>query len=271
MSGPRVGRSVPQSLFSAATPQEFSDTKTSNGPVGLASRKFEPPETVRSDQTGCPELEHLRERVRTDLAHRRWSVARVLNGHPHLEHRPTSTSRTAQRPGAAELGDHLGCHGVVAFLGGTLGELTRGRGPNLPGHPRRRPRAGRCSVDRSRPGKGPHRTRTCPLRRRRRGHGVVQLQCPARLNRELKAGWFRLSRFAPVAVWDAENHWIKMRLRAFEGHSVLLRALDLEIASKDADLRTEISARSAARTSGEISLAQTFPLRIGGPIRTTPW
>ncbi|PBC57967.1 hypothetical protein CJ177_09025 [Rhodococcus sp. ACPA1] len=49
-----------------------------------------------------------------------------------------------------------------------------------------------------------------------------------------------------------------MRLRAFEGHSVLLKALDLEIASKDADLRTEISARSAARTSGEISLAQTL-------------
>ncbi|KXF53858.1 hypothetical protein AXA44_07485 [Rhodococcus sp. SC4] len=55
-------------MFSAATPQEFSDTKTSNDPVGLASRKFEPPETVRSDQTACPELENLREWVRTDVA-----------------------------------------------------------------------------------------------------------------------------------------------------------------------------------------------------------
>jgi len=63
------------------------------------------------------------------------------------------------------------------------------------------------------------------------------------LNRELDAD-FDLSDFAHVAVWDAENRWIQMRLRALRSHSVLLRALDLKVTFEEGEeIRTEISTK----------------------------
>ncbi len=48
--------------------------------------------------------------------------------------------------------------------------------------------------------------------------------------------------FAHVAVWDAEQEWIEMRLRAVRPQ--LVRVLDLQIAfAEGEDLRTEISAK----------------------------
>jgi L-histidine Nalpha-methyltransferase len=63
------------------------------------------------------------------------------------------------------------------------------------------------------------------------------------VNRELDAT-FDPEAFAHVAVWDAGNEWIEMRLRADGAQRVRVRALELEVGFADGEeLRTEISAK----------------------------
>ncbi len=63
------------------------------------------------------------------------------------------------------------------------------------------------------------------------------------LNDRLGADFDR-SKFEHVAVWDADNEWIEMRLRAQEAQHVTVTdlALDIEFAEGE-ELRTEISAK----------------------------
>lgn len=50
--------------------------------------------------------------------------------------------------------------------------------------------------------------------------------------------------FVHVALWDAENEWIEMRLRAVRPVSARLAALDLPVElARDDEIRTEISAK----------------------------
>ena len=63
------------------------------------------------------------------------------------------------------------------------------------------------------------------------------------LNRDLGAD-FDVTGFAHVALWDAANEWIEMRLRATRPMSVRLPAVDLAIEFATGEqLRTEISAK----------------------------
>ena len=63
------------------------------------------------------------------------------------------------------------------------------------------------------------------------------------LNRELGAD-FDLDNYQHVAIWDAENEWIEMRLRAIAAATVTLPelALDMVLAAGE-EIRTEISAK----------------------------
>jgi L-histidine N-alpha-methyltransferase len=63
------------------------------------------------------------------------------------------------------------------------------------------------------------------------------------LNRELGAD-FVPERFAHVAVWDPDEQWIEMRLRATGAMSVRLTAIDMTVRfAADEEVRTEISAK----------------------------
>ena len=63
------------------------------------------------------------------------------------------------------------------------------------------------------------------------------------LNKQLGAN-FPLEDFRHVALWDAENEWIEMRLEALREVSVHIDDLDLEITfAAGEQLRTEISAK----------------------------
>jgi L-histidine N-alpha-methyltransferase len=63
------------------------------------------------------------------------------------------------------------------------------------------------------------------------------------INRELGAD-FDPDGFQHVAVWDARNEWIEMRLRASRPYRVTVRALDLTVDFADGEeVRTEISAK----------------------------
>ncbi|KNB53772.1 L-histidine N(alpha)-methyltransferase [Streptomyces caatingaensis] len=63
------------------------------------------------------------------------------------------------------------------------------------------------------------------------------------VDRELGAD-FDPDDFDHVALWDAEQEWIEMRLRARRAVTVKVRALDLEVSfEKGEELRTEISAK----------------------------
>ena len=63
------------------------------------------------------------------------------------------------------------------------------------------------------------------------------------LNKQLGAN-FPLEDFRHVALWDAENQWIEMRLEALRALSVHIDDLDLEITfAAGEQLRTEISAK----------------------------
>jgi L-histidine N-alpha-methyltransferase len=76
------------------------------------------------------------------------------------------------------------------------------------------------------------------------------------LDRELKAD-FDLDAFDHVALWDAENEWIEMRLRSRVEQSVSVAALDLEVTfAAGEDLRTEISAKfRRERVEAELAAA----------------
>ena len=63
------------------------------------------------------------------------------------------------------------------------------------------------------------------------------------LNRELGAN-FEPHDFEHVAVWDATNEWIEMRLRARRALAVRVPALDLDVTFSDGEeMRTEISSK----------------------------
>ena len=63
------------------------------------------------------------------------------------------------------------------------------------------------------------------------------------LNRELGAD-FDLDNFEHVAVWDPENEWVEMRLRATATANVTLSELALDIVVQTGEeIRTEISAK----------------------------
>ncbi len=63
------------------------------------------------------------------------------------------------------------------------------------------------------------------------------------LNRELGAD-FEVDAYAHVALWDADQEWIEMRLRAEKPMVVHLPALDLTVRfAEGEELRTEISAK----------------------------
>jgi L-histidine Nalpha-methyltransferase len=63
------------------------------------------------------------------------------------------------------------------------------------------------------------------------------------VNRELGAD-FDVEEFRHVALWDAENEWIEMRLRAERAQQVTIAGLDLVVSfAAGEELRTEISAK----------------------------
>jgi L-histidine N-alpha-methyltransferase len=63
------------------------------------------------------------------------------------------------------------------------------------------------------------------------------------LNRELGAD-FDLQNFQHIAIWDADNEWIEMRLRATDHAKVSISKLGLDIAIRAGEeIRTEISAK----------------------------
>lgn len=63
------------------------------------------------------------------------------------------------------------------------------------------------------------------------------------INRELDAD-FDVESFEHLAIWDADNEWIEMRLRATHAMTVNVRALDMTVTFDDGEeLRTEVSAK----------------------------
>jgi L-histidine N-alpha-methyltransferase len=63
------------------------------------------------------------------------------------------------------------------------------------------------------------------------------------VNRELGAD-FDLAAFEHVALWDAEQEWIEMRLRSVGDQRVRIADLDLDVSFADGEeLRTEVSAK----------------------------
>jgi L-histidine N-alpha-methyltransferase len=82
------------------------------------------------------------------------------------------------------------------------------------------------------------------------------------INREL-GGTFDVDAFEHVAVWDAEQEWIEMRLRSTRDQTVDVPALDLRVDfTAGEEMRTEISAKfredkvAAELTAAGLRLAQ---------------
>ncbi|MGH3344198.1 MAG: L-histidine N(alpha)-methyltransferase [Carbonactinosporaceae bacterium] len=82
------------------------------------------------------------------------------------------------------------------------------------------------------------------------------------LNRELGAS-FDVAAFAHVARWDAEQEWVEMRLRALRHQWVKVRALDLVVDfAAGEEMRTEISAKFRREgVEGELAAAGFTPRR----------
>jgi len=82
------------------------------------------------------------------------------------------------------------------------------------------------------------------------------------INRELDAD-FDLGCFEHVAVWDAEEEWVEMRLRSRRDQVVRIGALDLDVPfAAGEELRTEISAKfTRARVERECQAAGLRLLR----------
>jgi L-histidine Nalpha-methyltransferase len=76
------------------------------------------------------------------------------------------------------------------------------------------------------------------------------------VNRELDAD-FDTDEFRHVALWDAENEWIEMRLRAERAQQVTISDLDLVVSfAAGEELRTEISAKfRRERIEAELAVA----------------
>ena len=83
------------------------------------------------------------------------------------------------------------------------------------------------------------------------------------LNRQLGAD-FAVDQFQHVAVWDAANEWIEMRLRSARDQHVLIRDLDLAVHfAPGEEMRTEISAKFRPdRLAAEINAAGLATVRF---------
>jgi len=78
------------------------------------------------------------------------------------------------------------------------------------------------------------------------------------LNRELGAN-FEVDAFEHVALWDAANEWIEMRLRASRDMHVRVRALDLDVRFlAGEEMATEISAKFRTEVVDEFVTAAGF-------------
>ena len=90
------------------------------------------------------------------------------------------------------------------------------------------------------------------------------------LNRELGAD-FDVDAFEHVALWDAEQEWIEMRLRARRAMTVHVPALDLTVEfAAGEEMRTEISAKF--RRNGIREMVWRAPgssSPAGGPTRSS--
>ena len=81
------------------------------------------------------------------------------------------------------------------------------------------------------------------------------------VNRELGAD-FDPDAFAHVALWDAENEWIEMRLRSLAEQTVKVPALDLTVDfTAGEELRTEVSAKFRKEGVGAELAAAGLELR----------
>jgi L-histidine Nalpha-methyltransferase len=83
------------------------------------------------------------------------------------------------------------------------------------------------------------------------------------VNRELGAN-FDVDQFEHVAIWDAANEWIEMRLRSTRDQQVLIRDLDLTVSfAAGEEMRTEISAKfRPGALAAEIVAAGLEPVRF---------
>ncbi|MCO1660088.1 L-histidine N(alpha)-methyltransferase [Pseudonocardia humida] len=80
------------------------------------------------------------------------------------------------------------------------------------------------------------------------------------LNRELGAD-FDVDAFAHVALWDPEQEWIEMRLRAERAMTVHLDGLDLTVEfAAGEELRTEVSAKFRPERLGALLAGAGFAL-----------
>jgi L-histidine N-alpha-methyltransferase len=80
------------------------------------------------------------------------------------------------------------------------------------------------------------------------------------VNREL-GGDFDPEAFEHLAVWDADEEWIEMRLRSLREQTVHVKALDLEVAFAEGEqMRTEVSAKfTRERVERELAAAGLRP------------
>jgi L-histidine Nalpha-methyltransferase len=83
------------------------------------------------------------------------------------------------------------------------------------------------------------------------------------INTELDAD-FAVGEFGHVAVWDADQEWIEMRLRAERAQRVTVAALDLTVRfAAGEEMRTEISAKfRRAGIEAELTAAGLRPVRF---------
>jgi L-histidine N-alpha-methyltransferase len=83
------------------------------------------------------------------------------------------------------------------------------------------------------------------------------------INAELGAD-FAVAEFSHVAVWDADQEWIEMRLRAERGQRVTIPALELTVSfAAGEEVRTEISAKfRPAGIEAELTAAGMRPVRF---------
>ena len=144
---------------------------------------------------------------------------------------------------------------LVAFLGGTIGNFEPAPRADFLARVASSLRTGDAFLLGTDLVKEPHRL----VRAYDDAAGVTaqfNLNVLAVVNRELGADFAR-GAFRHVALWDAEQQWIEMRLRSARSQTVHVKALDLDISfAADETMRTEISAKfTRARIEREFAAA----------------
>jgi len=83
------------------------------------------------------------------------------------------------------------------------------------------------------------------------------------INRELDAG-FDVEAFEHVALWDEDEEWIEMRLRATRPMTVRIESLDMDVALEEGEeIRTEISAKfTPERLEADLAAAGLEATRV---------